>query len=428
MKPNIKIFDSIQMKRIISALIISVLAAACSKEISLTPGISFLTPAPEVFEETALFRIVGQPFTAVDTLKIPVTFSGTARKGEDYEASAEYFILTKESLIDTIVVSTRKLGTGRTVGLNLQIPEGFVAGKYPTSEFTLQDKFGFLTFEMPRSFVADTTSYAIVLCDSTGRAKALSKETPVSFSVNTEKSTAVEGVDFEITSSTNAAIPAGAAYAVVDIVPLKSGFAEGKDKVVLDILADDKFETGLDPELEITLIRPQLQELEGNWMMDSIVTDSLHFETVWGADCTGYDLLPGFYSYSMVGFSLYDATFSPSLAQGFENYFLGLSSMTMGPEMEIIDAEGNPKTVQLISLDKTNRYFSETEVSEDTVSYVGVHLYDHPEDQSKMIDLYILDHTSKSFMPELEAGNRYGAEKPVAAQPGFYLCATFAKY
>ena len=417
------------MKRIISALIIiSAPAISCSKEVSMTPGISFLTPAPEVFEEAALFRIVAQPFTEVDTLKVPVSFSGTAQRGTDYETSADCFVLTKESLIDTIVVSTRKLGTGRTVSMNLEIPEGFVAGKYPTSEFMLQDKFGYLTFEMTHSFVADTTSYAIVLCDSTGRIKALSKDTPVSFSVNTEKSTAIEGVDYEFVSPADAIIPAGAAYAVLDIVPLKASFEDGKDKVVIDVHADEKFETGINPELEITLIRPELKKLDGNWIMESVVTDSLYFETTWGAECTGYDLLPGFNSYSLMGFSLYDATFSPMLSKGLEDYFIGMSSMIMGPEAEIVDADGNTKTVQLISLDNTNRYFSKEEVSEDKVSYVGVYLYESPETQAQMLELYILDHTSKTFMPELEAGNRYGAEKPVAAEPGFYFCATFAKY
>ena len=361
-------------------------------------------------------------------MKIPVSFGGTAQRGTDYEASADYFILTNESLIDTIVVSTRKLGTGRTVSLNLEIPEGFVAGKYQTSEFTLQDKFGYLTFETSRSFIADTTSYAIVLCDSTGRLKALSKDMPVSCSINSEKSTATEGVDFKILSTTNTIIPAGGAYAVLDIVPLKTSFEDGRDKVVLDIHADEKFEAGFNAELEITLLRPELKELEGNWVMDSVVTDSLHFETLWGAECTGYDLLPGFSSYNMMNFSLYDAMFTPMLSQGFENYFIDMSSMSMGPEFELTDVNGDPKTVQLISLDHTNRYFSATEFSGDMVSYVGIYIYENPENQSKMVELYILDHTSKTFMPELEAGNRYAAEKPVASQPGFYFCATFAKY
>ena len=101
--------------------------------------------------------------------------------------------------------------------------------------------------------------------------------------------------------------------------------------------------------------------------------------------------------------------------------------MTLGDEMEIIDIEGNSKKVQLILLDKTNRYFTKDEVSEDTDSYVGMHLYTDTEAQSKKLELYILDHTSKSFMPELEAGNVYRSEKPVAVDPGLYLCTTFAR-
>ena len=417
------------MKRFISVLIIiSALAVSCAKEAGLAPGISFITPSPEVYEETAIFAVVGQPFSSADSLKIPVVFGGTAERGVDYEASADYFILSQESLISTITVSTKKLGTGKTLSLTLQIPEGFVAGKYPTSEFTLQDKFGYLTFESTKAFAADTSDFAIVLCDSTGRLKALSAETPVSFSVNTEKSTAKEGVDFEIVSPANLSIAAGGAYTALSIAPLKSSFTDDNNKVVFDILADEKFETGMIPELEITLLRSELKELDGNWMMASVVTDSLYFQTAWGDECTGYDLLPEFYSYSLMGFSFYDATFSPTVARGLEDYFLGLSSMTMGPEAEIVDAEGNPKTVQLVSLDNTNRYFSSDEVSEDPVSYIGVYLYENPDNQAQMMELYILDHTSKTFMPELEAGGRYGSEKPVATEPGFYFCATFAKY
>ena len=42
-----------------------------------------------------------------------------------------------------------------------------------------------------------------------------------------------------------------------------------------------------------------------------------------------------------------------------------------------------------------------------------------------MMELYIVDHTSKSFMPELET--RYGTEKPVATEPGTYIMANFRK-
>ena len=66
-------------------------------------------------------------------------------------------------------------------------------------------------------------------------------------------------------------------------------------------------------------------------------------------------------------------------------------------------------------------------MSEDTQSYIGIYLFKDDESQKDMMELYVLDHTSRTFMPELEAGQTYGAQKPVAAEPGKYFCATFAR-
>ena len=86
-------YNNASMKRIISALIISlILATACSDETSLTPGISFITSEPEILEETAIFRVIGQPFSSIDSLVIPVVFGGDAERGVDYDASADLFI------------------------------------------------------------------------------------------------------------------------------------------------------------------------------------------------------------------------------------------------------------------------------------------------------------------------------------------------
>ena len=416
------------MKRLISILtILSAFLISCSEEISLTPGISFLTPDPEVYEETAIFRIIGQPFTSVDSLQIPVTIGGTAKKGTDYEISAEYFTLTKESLMDSIVVYTKTLGTGKSLSLSLQIPEGFVSGKYSTSGFNLQNKYGLLNFESPRAFIADSTAFAVILTDSTGMAKALTKTTPIGLSVNTEKSTAVEGVDFRVINNENLNISAGTSYTAFGIIPLKTSFEDGKDKIVLDLMSDDKFDAGINPELEVTLVRPELKILHGTWYMDSVVTDSLYFENIWGTECTGYSQVPEFYTSNMFNMSFLGATFAPSFIYGLDSYFIGTSIMSLGEEKEIIDINGQSKRVQLISLDKTNRYFSKTEMSEDTQSYIGIYLFKDDESQKDMMELYVLDHTSRTFMPELEAGQKYGAQKPVAAEPGKYFCATFAR-
>lgn len=416
------------MKRIISAIIISLLSVACSKEVSLTPGISFLTPNPEVYEEYAIFRVISQPFSSADSLVVPITVSGTAQQGTDYEISANQIVLSKESLMDSIVVYTKQLGTGRTVNLSLQIPDGFVSGKYTTSELMLQDKYGYLTFESSKSFIADTASYIISLCDSTGMAKALTTEAPISFAVNTEKSTAVEGVDFKFVGPSNLNITPGTGYTNFALVPLGTSPREGKDKIVLNLTADKRFDTGEFDELEITIVRPELKSLEGYWLMTSLNTEPLYFLGIWGDECTCYDMLPQFNQSDMMEFSLHMATFSPLFLSEIKNYFTGVSDINLGPRMDITDLDGNIKSVQLFSFDKTNRYFSATEISEDSVSYVGIYPYTDNETQEEMMEFYILDHTSKSFMPELEAGNKYGADKPVATEPGLYLSATFKKY
>ena len=243
------------MKRIISALIIATaLMMSCTEDVELKSGVSFLTPEPEIYEETAIFQIIAQPFTSVNSLRIPVTLGGTAQKGTNFEISSEYFTLSKDSLLDTIVVSTKVLGTGKTLSLSLNIPEGFTAGRHVESGFKLQDKYGYLTFEYPEAAISDTTRFAVAVTDSTARAKVLSRKTPVSISVNKERSTAVEGVDFELLGEDTMNIEAGSYYASFTVVPLKTVFDDGKDKIVLSLSETEKFNVGLYPDVEITIV------------------------------------------------------------------------------------------------------------------------------------------------------------------------------
>lgn len=416
------------MKRVLSAFIITMaMLSACSDEVSFTPGISFLTPAPEIIEETATFRIISQSFSSTDTLRIPVTFGGTASFGTDYEVSADHFVIHSESPIDSIIVTTKQFGTKKTVSLSLNIPEGFTGGKYVTSEFLLQDKYGFLTFSSSKGLIADTTSYSISLCDSLGAAKPLSKDASITFEVNKEKSTAVEGVDFMFTDSLSKTITGGNSSLNFRINPIADQPREGHEKIVLSIIADDKFDTGKNPEIELSLLKKELSTIEGRWKIDAITTDSLYLEKIWGSQCTGYSLVPecNFFDEFTISFS--DAGFTPTLYSTLKDYFIGWSEISFEKEMDFSDTDGQTNRIQLMSFDKTNRYFSEVETSEDALSFVGFHLKKEAETEADLLDLYIVDHTSRSFMPELEYGNKYGTEKPVATAPGMYLITTFRK-
>ena len=168
-------------------------------------------------------------------------------------------------------------------------------------------------------------------------------------------------------------------------------------------------------------------EAQLRWGIDTLITDSLYFEKLWGQKCTGYSLLPEHNDSDSFSISLKDALFTPSFASGFKFYFHGKSTLEFSDNMYITDPAGKSKKIQLLSLDNTNRFFSADTTSVDAVSFVGFHLSKEAESDDDILNMYILDHTSMSFMPELGSGMKYGAAKPVATTPGLYLNATFRK-
>ena len=86
---------------------------------------------------------------------------------------------------------------------------------------------------------------------------------------------------------------------------------------------------------------------------------------------------------------------------------------------------GETASLQTFLIDNTNRDFSEETKSEDKESYIGVRILEGEE--ADTLDLYVIDHMSKSFLPELVTEERYAPEKPVAASPGLFLNLTFTK-
>ncbi len=118
------------MKRIIYILIFILLTSACSKEIPLTPAISFFGENAEVLEKTAIFRLVLANMSDSTEVVVPVSFEGTAEKGVEYSVSREAFVVSAKSPVDSIVVTTLDFGTKNYVRMIVSPPEGFEAGKY----------------------------------------------------------------------------------------------------------------------------------------------------------------------------------------------------------------------------------------------------------------------------------------------------------
>ena len=417
------------MKRILTILsLAAAFLTACQEESLLNPAASLFSPKPELTDTTAIFRLAVANIEATEkAITFPVRFDGDAEYGVDYTVSADAFVFGGESPVDSIVVTTLKLGTEKTLSMTVSLPEGFEAGKYLTSGYTLQDKFAYVSFSKAYTMTADSTDLGFQLTEKSGNTTLCSKDVDVFMSVNNEKSTAEEGVDFEFSDSSYFTIRAGETDGVLEIKSLKPVVEPGRDRIVISLSVGEKFGEGQIHEMEISLLDGIWSELDGTWVADSLVTDSLYMENYWKEAATGYSLMPEYDSDDYVTADMKNCTMNPRFSSSFRYYFTGQSQMRKGEVIDLELPDGNTAPVQTFIIDNTNRFFSPDEISDDKESYIGLRFIPGETEDEKLLYMYILDHTSKSFMPELEASGKYSPEKPVAASPGLYLNIIFGR-
>lgn len=412
------------MKRIIYILLIAATFSACQKELPLNPAVSFFGATPEIQGETAIFRLAYANITDSTETVFPVTFGGTAEAGIDYTASGDRFVFGGENPISSIEVTTLKLGTDKTLSLTVQLPEGYAAGKYTTSEYTLQDKLGYLSFSDTYTMMTDSVEVGFTAKDRYGRVFPLASDAEITLTVNKEKSTATEGIDFSFADSSRFVIRQGQSSGSLTLNLLNPHPEDGKDKVVLNFSLNEKYSSGEAGEIEISLLDTLWKHLDGSWKADSLVTDSLYMDKYWNGVCTGMDLLPKYDERDNITIIMSSLAFTPSFRSDFKNYFTGMSTFSKGPMIELdLGDEGNTE-IQTFRIENTNRYFSKDQKSEDKESLVGLRLF---PDNTDSLDLFVIDYVSKSFMPELEAAGKYAPEKPVAASPGLFLNMSFTR-
>jgi len=411
------------MKRFFYILAIAFAFIACNDELSLNQAASLFSSKPEISDDVAVFRLaVANVTDSTQAITFPVTFGGTAERDTDYSASGDAFVFGGENPSDSIVITTLKLGTGKTLSLTVNLPDGFEAGRFLTAEYTLQDKLAYISFPDSYMMLTDSLDINFSTLDIEGKRKNVSKDTEIRFIVDTGKSTAVEGTDFVFADSSRFVVKAGTQGGSLRIKNLNPHPQNGKDKIVLNLGYEDKYGDGEFTKLEISLTDTLWKHLDGAWKIDTLVTDSLYMDGYWKDICTGLDLLPVFNDRDEFEIAFDEHTFDPYFRSSFKYFFLDESDMKKRESMEIDLGNGETAVIQTFMLDNTNRYFSAEETSEDTESLIGFRFLDENADS---LGLYVIDYTSKTFMPELISDGKYAPEKPVAASPGLFLNATF---
>lgn len=137
---------------------------------------------------------------------------------------------------------------------------------------------------------------------------------------------------------------------------------------------------------------------------------------------------PDFNSADKIRFDVAGNKFHPDFQSNFKRYFIGEANMEPGEAMTIdLTTDyflGEQGTFLLVSLDNVNRYFSDTEFSEDKQGYIGVNITED-ENGEELLDFYVIDYTSHTFITS--ALNFYNKEKPVATGVGFYIRMNFKR-
>lgn len=412
------------------ALAAMTLLAGCKKDSATLPSVSFETAVPTTVDGTSVLSISVSDYTGTEAVTVPVKFAGDAVKGTDYTVSAEAFVIGGASPVTSIIVTPVDYTSKKTVKVSLELPEGFAAGKYITSEFALSGPVGVISFSSKRGLLtAAAVISADVLTADGSTLLPLQNGDEIAVSVNTEKSTAVEGTDFKFKNDKKAiVIEPMKSSGSVELEYIGSEAVEGNKTIVLDITLNGKYSGGQYISTTIEVLGSYWNMLGGKWVINELLTDQTFFSSMWGDMCRNYNLLPALTPSDSFEIDLETGVFKPAFDSAFKNYFLGEANMTKGDEVTYHSGLSLGKTtVQAFILDNVNRYFSETEKSEDKEGYIGARIIDG-DNGEKLLELHVFDHTSKSFMPELLDNYIYGTEKPVAAASSHSaIIATFKK-
>ena len=412
------------MKRIVFAICALVaVAAACTTENKVTPAVSFETALPVVAGEVTTYTIAVADYAGTDPVTIPVTFGGDAVKGVDYEVSAEAFVWGGSEPVTSIKVTTLVFDNTKKVNLTLSAPEGWTVGKYPMSESNLSGKLGYISFDKSSLGLTGSAEVTVSVYDEQGNAKVLENDATLAISV-AESSTAAEGTHFTL-STKNVTIPAGSKSATFTVAIMGEEAVADHDQFTLVLDPGAKFSIGNYDEIAINIWGSAWSKLNGNWKMIEVSPEAT---AMWGDMVTGMDQIPSVVEGDGFTIDIAAMKFIPNFKSTFCNYFIGEANIAKDKTVvNFGQGVGNKFSLQLISFDNTNRYFSAKEQSSDKVSLVGIAFEEGDTAGDEILRMYIVDHTSKSFMPELLEYDMYQKEKPVAVDYGNFISATFKK-
>lgn len=420
------------MKRLLFMLFVTPLVfASCSDndDKDATPTLSFAKTALSLTEGSVTLDLTvsDADLSALSTpVTIPVTFSGTAVKGSEYSVSAEQFILggNNQSLSIT-VTALDNYDEAKEIIASIGNVAGFAVGS-STATISLGQKSKIVySFLSKTAVMSAGATVQIDLYNADGSSYKAPNEITIPISVDTEKSTALEGTHFAFTGEKKVVIAQGKSSGSTTLECL--AVEEDKDTFVIkaDLENNKGFVRGNYNTITISIFGSYFDKIAGTWRVKTFETNREYMEGLWSTMVTGYDLYPVLNTADTFTFD--DAGLTTSLQSSLKDFFRPTSNIAKGLEYNLNVGVGDKRALQLIELDNTNRYFSSAQESDDKVSYIGVRVATDDQTKAEMLELYLLDYESKSFFPELLDFGMYNPNKPMATMSGMFLYYTLER-
>lgn len=385
------------MKKTIILLVASVFAfASCTKEKQDLPTVSFATAQPIMSDGVATLTLQTAGYNGTEPVNVPVTFKSDAEKGVAYEVSAEAFVIGGANPVNTITV-TPKDEIEKTIEAVISVPDGFAAGQYTSSVFKLNEQRIYLSFTDNSGSMADRIVVGVEAFDDKGKAKKFEQATTIKININKEKSTAVEGTHFTFPEK-SVTIDAGKSKGEFIIDAVEGADIAGHDKLVLDLDLENKYYGGNAIRFTVNINGTTFSKLDGKWVINELVTDKDYMkETWWITDDTEIAKFPEFNANDFMEFDLSNNTFKPHFESSFKNYFIGNSEIAKD-RIVILRDMSNKLDVNLFSFNNINRYFSDTQESDNKTALVGIRFSEDEDTQDELLNLYIVDYEPKDFL------------------------------
>lgn len=364
------------MKQLIYKLaLLLIVAGVMPVLVSCSDDADNMSRLPQIFIEQPYYSVakgevsitVGADEAPTQDIVIPVRFAGTAVRDIDFSVEKAEVVIKAGETEGSLVVK-RVLDNIPDDNLELFInlgdaPAGYSLGLMNYASVNLLGNNGYImSFKEPTGNVGLDGEFKIVLYTMKGAVYRPNSDEYFTIEIDEDKSTAVEGVHYELPEGHVIKYAAKAREGVLKVNMLK--VEPGHDKIVFSFGVKDGYAIGNTPEMTVTIKGPDV--FNGTWVFDHVDTSdvAMYDDPSW---CNVYmDLAPTGSSTDKLifsGDSYLKYTFTPQISGDFKKYFgSGAREVTFIKEDKTFrDQNGNYPMFTRLNVPGVNFAFSSKE-------------------------------------------------------------------